>query len=88
MTRAWLALLDAPVTGAEAQAALRDREGKGVGWLAAWRRPSKPVKEARRIDPRGCRSSGRRARRWSHSTISRCSTPAGASWPMPVRRTR
>jgi len=61
MTRAWLALLATPVTGAEMQAELRDPEGNGAGWLAAWRRPSKPAKEARRIDPRIIDSAGSEA---------------------------
>ena len=52
MTRAWLALRNAPAAQADAQAAVRDEEGREVGWLAAWRRQSKPVKEARRVDPR------------------------------------
>jgi hypothetical protein len=52
MTRAWLALLDAPAAGADAQAALHDRDGRPAGWLVAWRRQGKPVKQARRIDPR------------------------------------
>jgi hypothetical protein len=52
VTRAWVALMDAPAENADAQASLRDHEGTLVGWLAAWRRQSKPVKEARRVDPR------------------------------------
>ncbi len=52
MTRAWLALLDSPAANADAQAALRDEDGRETGWLVGWRRQSKPVKEARRVDPR------------------------------------
>jgi hypothetical protein len=52
VTRAWVALMDAPAENADAQASLRDHEGTSVGWLAAWLRQSKPVKEARRVDPR------------------------------------
>lgn len=52
MTRAWVALLDAPSATADAQAALHDPEGRPAGWLAAWSRKSKPIKDARRVDPR------------------------------------
>jgi hypothetical protein len=52
MTRAWLAVGEVPAAQADAQAALRDAAGREVGWLTAWRRESKPVKPARRIDPR------------------------------------
>jgi hypothetical protein len=52
VTRTWVALVDAAVANADAQASLRDHEGQVVGRLAAWRRQSKPVKEARRVDPR------------------------------------
>jgi hypothetical protein len=52
MTRTWLALLEAPVAGAGAQAPLQDLEGAPAGWLAAWRRRSKPVAAARRVDGR------------------------------------
>lgn len=52
MTRGWLALLDSPTDDADVQAALHDADGCHVGWLAAWRRKSKPLKEARRVDPR------------------------------------
>jgi hypothetical protein len=50
--RAWVALVDGPAANADAQACLRDREGQLVGWLAAWHRQSKPLKDARRVDPR------------------------------------
>jgi hypothetical protein len=52
MSRTWLAILDAPARGAAAQAELRDAEGGPAGWLAAWRRRSKPVPDARRVDGR------------------------------------
>jgi hypothetical protein len=52
MSRAWVAVLDAPATDATAQAALTTLEGEPAGWLAAWLRKSKPVREARRIDHR------------------------------------
>jgi hypothetical protein len=52
MTRAWLAVLEGPAPGASAQAALTTLAGDPVGWLAAWLRKAKPVREARRIDPR------------------------------------
>src|SRR5436190_12748560 len=52
MSRAWVALLEGPAEGADAQAALTTLEGEPAGWLAAWLRPAKPVREARRADPR------------------------------------
>jgi hypothetical protein len=51
VTRAWLALLDAWPGGADAVAEVRER-GEPAGVLAAWIRRAKPVREARRIDPR------------------------------------
>jgi hypothetical protein len=52
MSRTWLALLDAPVSGASAQAAVHDTEGRPAGRLVAWRRRSKPAAAARRVDGR------------------------------------
>lgn len=52
MSRAWVALLDEPAEGAEAQAPLTTLDGEPAGWLAAWLRRSKPLREARRADPR------------------------------------
>jgi hypothetical protein len=52
VTRTWLALLDAPAPDAAAQAAVEDAAGRPAGWLAAWRRASKPVQAARRVDGR------------------------------------
>jgi hypothetical protein len=52
MTRAWVALLDEPAEGADAQAPLTTADGAPAGWLAAWLRRAKPVREARRADPR------------------------------------
>jgi hypothetical protein len=52
MSRAWVALLDEPAEGADAQAPLTTLEGEPAGWLAAWLRRSKPLREARRADPR------------------------------------
>ncbi|HEY5142753.1 MAG TPA: hypothetical protein VII98_04580 [Solirubrobacteraceae bacterium] len=50
--RCWLALVDAAPSGADAAAALRTPDGAPAGWLAAWIRASKPVRDARRADPR------------------------------------
>jgi hypothetical protein len=47
MSWCWLALLEAPAEDATAQAAV-----EGGGWLAAWQRHAKPVRQARRIDAR------------------------------------
>jgi hypothetical protein len=41
-----------PPAGADAAAPLRDLAGGGAGWLALWLRRSKPVRDARRADPR------------------------------------
>lgn len=49
--RAWLALLDAPADDATALAEVHDDGGRALGWLTAWVRPSKPVREALRADP-------------------------------------
>jgi len=50
--RCWLALVDAAPPTADAAAALRTPSGAPAGWLAAWLRASKPVRAARRADPR------------------------------------
>jgi hypothetical protein len=52
MSRTWLALLDAAAADATAQAPVHDVAGRPAGWLAAWRRPSKPVAGALRVDGR------------------------------------
>jgi hypothetical protein len=52
VTRAWVAILDEPAADADAQAPLREPGGAPAGWLAAWLRGAKPVREARRADPR------------------------------------
>jgi hypothetical protein len=52
MTRCWLALLDEPAGDASAQAPAHEGDGRPAGWLAAWRRPGKPVRDARRVDDR------------------------------------
>jgi hypothetical protein len=52
MSRAWVAVLDEPPEGADAQAPLTTPEGEPAGWLVAWLRRAKPVREARRADPR------------------------------------
>lgn len=50
--RCWVALTaDAPAS-ADAAAELRRPDGSRAGWLAAWLRASKPVRDARRADPR------------------------------------
>ena len=52
MNRAWVALLAEPAPGADARAPLEELDGDPAGWLVAWLRRSKPVREARRVDPR------------------------------------
>ncbi len=50
--RCWLALVEEPPASADAAARLRDSSGAERGWLAAWLRAAKPVRGARRADPR------------------------------------
>ena len=50
--RCWVALVDAAPPGADAAAALRTPDGTPAGWLAAWLQAAKPVRSARRADPR------------------------------------
>jgi hypothetical protein len=52
VSRAWIAILDAPAPDADAQAPLTELDGEPAGWLAAWLRKAKPVRQARRADPR------------------------------------
>ncbi|MGZ4278330.1 MAG: hypothetical protein ACXVFK_15675 [Solirubrobacteraceae bacterium] len=59
--RCWVALLEARPDGADAAASLTAADGTPAGWLAAWRRASKPVRDARRADPRIVDPSGRGA---------------------------
>lgn len=50
--RCWLALVDQAPSSADAAARLSQTDGTEAGWLAAWLRASKPVRAARRADPR------------------------------------
>jgi hypothetical protein len=75
MSRAWLALLDAPAAHATAQARLRDRAGRPAGWLAVWQRRSKPLAAALRIDGRMIDADGEAT--W----ISLVLPPAGVRLP-------
>jgi hypothetical protein len=52
MSRCWLALIEGPVEGAQASARASTLDGDEVGTLAAWRRKSKPVRSALRVDDR------------------------------------
>jgi hypothetical protein len=52
MTWCWLAMVDGRPADATEQAVAYDPDGTVVGWLAAWRRRAKPVREARRVDGR------------------------------------
>ncbi len=50
--RAWLALVDARPSGADAAATIHDvSTGERLGWLAAWRREESPVPGGLRADP-------------------------------------
>jgi hypothetical protein len=70
MSWCWFAALDAPSDDATAQAAIA-----GGGWLAAWRRHSKPVRHARRIDARIIDPDGQPA------TVSLVLPPDGVRLP-------
>ncbi len=50
--RCWLAVVDAAPPTADAAAALHTPSGVHAGWLAIWLRASKPLRDARRADPR------------------------------------
>ena len=50
--RCWLALTDDTPQSADAAAELRGLDGSPAGWLAVWLRASKPLRDARRADPR------------------------------------
>jgi hypothetical protein len=52
MSRCWLALVDGPAPNADATAAAFTLDGAAAGTLAAWRRPSKPIRQALRVDER------------------------------------
>jgi hypothetical protein len=70
MNRSWLALLDRPHDAAAAQAPAGD-----AGWLVAWHSRAKPVREARRVDPRLIDPAGPAA--W----VSLVLPPAGVRLP-------
>ncbi len=50
--RCWFAPVAERPAGAWATAEVHDADGRPGGWLAAWRRPSKPVREAQLADAR------------------------------------
>jgi hypothetical protein len=52
VSRAWIALVDAEPHGADACAPVSELDGRAAGWLAAWRRRVKPLRDARRVDSR------------------------------------
>jgi hypothetical protein len=66
----WFVLLDAPADDATAQAAV-----EGGGWLAAWQRHAKPVRQARRIDARIIDPNG------APASVSLVVPPAGVRLP-------
>lgn len=50
--RCWLAIVDDAPVDADAVAPLRELDGAPAGMLAAWLRSAKPLRGARRADPR------------------------------------
>ncbi len=75
MSRTWLAHVPGRPGDADLAAPLRAPGGQPAGWLAAWVRPSKPVRDARRIDPRVLDAAGPPA--WVSLLV-----PARALWPL------
>jgi hypothetical protein len=75
MTWCWLALLDDRAASATAQAAVVERDGAPAGWLAAWCRRARPVRDARRVDARIVDPAGTAA--W----VSLVLPPAGVRLP-------
>ncbi len=50
--RCWLAFVNDAPQSADAAAELQGLDGSRAGWLAVWLRASKPIRDARRADPR------------------------------------
>jgi hypothetical protein len=75
MSRTWLAHVPGRPGDADLAAPLRAPGGQPAGWLAAWVRPSKPVRDARRIDPRVLDAAGPPT--WISLLL-----PARALWPL------
>jgi len=59
--RCWFAPVPERPKGAWAAAQAREADGAPAGWLAAWRRPSKPVRDAMLADPRAFDPEGEAA---------------------------
>ncbi len=59
--RCWFAPAAEPPAGAWAAAPARTADGAPAGWLAAWRRASKPVRVAQLADPRAFDPEGAEA---------------------------
>lgn len=57
--RLWVAVLDRAPAAADAVAPLHDVDGVPAGHLVAWKQSSKPIRDARRADPRILDGSGR-----------------------------
>jgi hypothetical protein len=75
VSRTWLARTDERPPGADLAAPLSAAGGAPAGWLAAWVRPAKPVRHARRIDPRVLAAHGPPA--WISLLL-----PPRALWPI------
>jgi len=75
MSRCWLALVEEPAPGADAAAPAFTLDGEAAGTLAAWRRESKPVREALRVDERVIDSRG------APALISLVVAPPGVRMP-------
>lgn len=58
MSRAWFAILGTAPDDADAWAPLHELDGTHAGFGGAWLRAAKPVRQARRIDPRLIDSEG------------------------------
>lgn len=59
--RLWVALVEERPAGADGAAEVHEADGRPAGWLAFWARAAKPVREARRADPRALDPGGEEA---------------------------
>ena len=75
MSRTWLARVAERPADADLAARLHAPGGAPAGWLAAWVRPSKPLRDARRIDPRILDAAGASA--WISLLV-----PGRDQWPI------
>lgn len=61
MSWCWLARCTERPSGVLASAAVRDRDGRAVGFLAAWAHDADPPERAAKVDPRAIDADGQEA---------------------------